>query len=182
MQQVLPAADLVRRLANGTHLECVEAAKELAQRNERTVLEDVAQVLRRGDAVHAREVAAWLLGELSPGTDATIDALHAAIADPASSESLRGQAMESLGNQLSHLKGGEVYERAADVLIAHLEHPAVEIRYNAVFSLGTMRCRRARKALVKIAASDRRTYRGLETVGESAQFTIECIDFEPHGR
>jgi HEAT repeat protein len=127
-------------------------------------------------------MAAWLLGELSPGTDLTLDALHATINDPDASESLRGQAIESLGNQVSHLKGGEVYERTADTLISLLQHHSVEILYNVVFALGTMRCRRARSALERIARDDHRKYKGLETVGQNAQFAIGCIDYEPHGR
>jgi HEAT repeat protein len=182
MDDQLPASDLVQRLATGSQLECVEAAKELARRKDRTVLSEVSNVLRRGESVHAREMAAWLLGELSPGTDLTVDALHATINDPDASESLRGQAIESLGNQVSHLKGGDAYERAADVLLPLLQHPSVEILYNAVFALGAMRCRRARPVLVRIAGEDHRTYKGLETIGQNAQFAIECIDCEPHGR
>lgn len=184
MDEELPAVDLVRRLANGTNSECVEAAKELARRKDRAVLAEVTDVLRRGETGHAREMAAWLLGELSPGTDLTLDALHATIHDPEASESLRGQAIESLGNQVSHLKDGDVYERAADALIPLLQHPSVEILYNAVFALGKMRCRRARPALERIAAEDHRTYKGkgLETIDQNAQFALECIDCEPHGR
>ncbi|TSC19824.1 HEAT repeat domain-containing protein [Corallococcus sp. Z5C101001] len=182
MDDELPSADLVRRLAMGSPLECIEAAKELARRKDRTVLSEVTNVLQRGDSGHGREVAAWLLGELSPGTDLTLEALHATIIDPAATESLRGQAIESLGNQVGHLNGGDVYERAADVLIPLLQHPSVEILYNAVFALGAMRCRRARPELVRLAANDRRTYRGVETIGQNAQFAIECIDYEPHGR
>ena len=177
-----PTAELVRRLANGTPLECVEAAKELSRRKDRAALSEVAQVLRQGASAPAREMAAWLLGELSPGTELTIDALHATVDDPETSESLRGQAMESLGNQVSHLKGGETYERAADALLPLLQHPSVEIVFNAVFALGAMRCLRARPALVRIAANDHRSYRGLQTLSETAQFSIECIDWEPHGR
>ncbi|MCE9673956.1 hypothetical protein LY474_39815 [Myxococcus stipitatus] len=182
MNDELPTADLVRRLATGSQLECIAAAKELARRKDRTVLSEVTNVLRRGESGHAREMAAWLLGELSPGTDLTRDALHATIIDPDATERLRGQAIESLGNQVSHLKGGDVYERVADVLIPLLQHPSVEIPYNAVSALGVMRCRRARAELVRLAAQDRRTYRGLETIGQKAQFAIECIDCEPHGR
>ncbi|MCP3170052.1 HEAT repeat domain-containing protein [Myxococcus qinghaiensis] len=182
MDDELPVADLVRRLATGSQLECIESAKELARRKDRRVLSEVISVLQRGESGHSREMAAWLLGELRPGTELTLDALHATIIDPNTTESLRGQAMESLGNQVSHLKGGDVYERAADVLIPLLQHPSVEVLYNAVFALGTMRCRRARPELVRLAAHDRRTYRGLETIGENAQFAIECIDYEPHGR
>ena len=128
-----------------------------------------------------REKAAWLLGELSPGTDLTLEALHATISSLGESESLRGRAIESLGNQVGHLKGGDVYERAADLLIPLLQHPSVEILYNAVFALGTMRCRRARSELTRLIGDDRK-YKGLETIGQNAQFAIECIDYEPHGR
>jgi HEAT repeat protein len=175
-----PAAELVRRLAEGSPAERVEAAKELARRKDRTLLPELAHTLRTGSA-HAREMAAWLLGELSPGTEFTIDALHATISDPDASESLRGQAIESLGNQVSHLRGGDIYERAADSLIALLQQSSVEIRFNAVFALGAMRCVRARQALLRIAADDHRAYRGLQTVSECAHFSIECIDYEPHG-
>lgn len=182
MKEEGSASDLVRRLANGTQLESVEAAKELALRKDRSVLPDVCGVLRRGGSKHGREMAAWLLGELSPGTDLTLDVLHETISDPDASETLRGQAMESLGSQVSHLKGGEAYERAADALLLLLKHPSVEILYNAVFALGAMRCRRARAALEGIAAEDHRKYRGLEPISQNAQFAIECIDDEPHGR
>jgi hypothetical protein len=182
MDEHVPAAELVRRLAIGSQLECIEAAKELARRKDRTVLSEVTNVLHGGESGHSREMAAWLLGELSPGTDLTIVALHATISDPKATDSLRGQAIESLGNQVCHLNGGDVYERAADLLIPLLRHRSVEIVYNAVFALGTMRCRRARPELVRIAAQDRRKYRGLETVCENAQFAIENIDYEPRGR
>lgn len=181
MQEELPAADLVRRLAQGSDLECIEAAKELARRKDRAVLPEVSDVLLRGASARAREMAAWLLGELGPGTELTVDALHATINDPEASESLRGQAIEALGNQVCRLEG-EVYERAADALIHLLQHSSVEILYNAVFALGTMRCRRARPALTRIAGEDHRTYRGLETISQNAQSAIECIDYEPHGR
>jgi HEAT repeat protein len=182
MEEEVPSPDLVRRLANGTPTECIEAAKALALRKDRTVLAEVSSVLRRAASAHAREMAAWVLGELSPGTDVTLEALHETINDPAASESLRGQAIESLGNQVSHLEGGDVYERAADTLLPLLQHPSVEILYNAVFALGAMRCRRARPTLERIAGNDHRTYKGLETISENAQFSIECIDYEPHGR
>lgn len=182
MNAEVPGAGLVRLLAHGSRLECIEAAKELARRKDRTALSEVASILRRGESGHAREMAAWLLGELSPGTDVTLQALHETISDPETPESLRGQAIESLGNQVSHLKGGDVYERAADVLIPLLHHPSVEILYNAVFALGTMRCRRARSELVRIAEADHRKYKGLDTIGRNAQFAIQCIDYEPHGR
>ena len=126
-------------------------------------------------------MAAWLLGELSPGTELSIDALHATINDPDATESLRGQAIEALGNQVAHLKGGDVYERAANVLLALLTRTSVEVLYNAVFALGAMRCRRARSALVEIAAKDHRKYRGLESISENAKSSIECIDYEPTG-
>ncbi|GHG71268.1 HEAT repeat domain-containing protein [Comamonas sp. JC664] len=182
MDDTLSVADLVRRLATGSRLECIQAAKELAERQDRTVLSEVTDVLQRGESGHAREMAAWLLGELSPGTDLTLEALHATILDMSAPESLRGQAIESLGNQVCHLTEGEVYERAADVLIPLLQEPSVEILYNAAFALGAMRCRRARSELMRLAAHDHRKYKGLETISENAQFSIECIDYEPHGR
>lgn len=121
-------------------------------------------------------MAAWVLGELSPGTDLTLEALHQTIDDPDASEHLRGQAIESLGDQVSHLTGGEAYERAANALIPLLQHPSVEILYNAVFALGAMRCRRARAALERLVGGDLRTYRGLETVSACAQSSVERID------
>ena len=137
----------------------------------------------RGEApANARETAAWLLGELSPGTDSTVEALYAVLNDPEATEALRAQVIESLGNQVCHLQGGETYERAADALVALLDEPSVEIRYNVVFALGALRCRRARPMLERIASEDHRRYRGLETVSESARFSIECINCEPHGR
>lgn len=178
----MSASELVRRLADGSQLECVEAAKELSNRKDRGLLPEVSDVLLRGESAHAREMAAWLLGELSPGTDLTLDALHATIRDSDAPETLRGQAIESLGNQVSHLKQGEVYERAADALLPLLRHPSVEILYNAVFALGTMRCRRARSELARIAKEDHRKYKGRETISQNAQLAIKCIDYEPHGR
>jgi HEAT repeat protein len=111
-------------------------------------------------------MSAWLLGELSPGTAHTIDALHEALHDPQASEDLRGHVVEALGNQVGHLKEGDIYERAADVLIPLLQDSSLEIRFNAVFALGAMRCRRARPALERIAAEDHRKYKGLETISE----------------
>jgi hypothetical protein len=109
MNEASPVSDLVRQLANGPQPKCIEAAKELARRERQN---GAARCLPRStfeaESGHAREMAAWLLGELSPGTDVTLDALHETINDPGASESLRGQAIESLGNQVSHLKGGEV--------------------------------------------------------------------------
>lgn len=166
----------------GSKPDCIEAAKELALRKDRSVLADVANLLRRSKSDHVREIAAWLLGELSPGTDFTIDALHATISDPKASESLVAQAVESLGNQVSDLRGGEVYERAADALLPLLCHPSVEILYNAVFALGAMRCRRARSELERIAGRDQRIYKGLESIGQAAEFSIRCIDYGPRGR
>jgi HEAT repeat protein len=172
------------RLLRGLTLEteCVEAAKAFSLLKDRSILDRVAEVMRGEGPARTREMAAWLLGELSPGTDSTIEALHAVLNDPEATEALRGQVIESLGNQVSHLKGGETYERAADALISLLDERSVEIRYNVVFALGTLRCRRARPMLERIASEDHRRYRGLETVSEAARFTIECIDCEPHGR
>jgi HEAT repeat protein len=107
-EEELPASELVRRLADGVPSECIEAAKELARREDRAVLPDVCRVLRRGESGHAREMAAWLLGEMGPGTDLTLDALYETINDPDAPESLRGHAIEALGNQVSHLRGGAV--------------------------------------------------------------------------
>src|SRR5438876_790256 len=98
MDDELLTADLVRRLASRSQFECIEAAKELAQRKDRAVLPEVVNVLRGGESEPAREMAAWLLGELSPGTELTLEALHASLSDLDASESLRGQAIESLGN------------------------------------------------------------------------------------
>jgi HEAT repeat protein len=173
---------LVRSLARGAPEECIEAAKALARKQERSVLREVVDVLRHGDSAHARELAAWLLGELSPGTELTIEALLATLEDSDASEALRGQAAESLGNQVCHLSGGDVFERVADALLPLLEHPSVEILYNAAFALGAMRCRRARAPLARIAATDHRRYHGLDSVGRCAQFSIECIDDKPQGR
>jgi hypothetical protein len=58
-------------------------------------------------------------------------------------------------------------KRAAESLIALLRHPSVEILYNAVLALGTMRCRRARSALERIAGDDHRKYRGQETISQN---------------
>jgi len=55
-------------------------------------------------------------------TDITLAALHAAIDDTRASDTLRGQAIESLGNQVLGLEG-EQYERAADVLLGLLRNP-----------------------------------------------------------
>jgi HEAT repeat protein len=162
--------------------ECVEAAKALARHEDRSILDRVSEVMRGEAPARTREMAAWLLGELSPGTDSTIEALHAVLNDHEATEALRGQVIESLGNQVSHLKGGRTYERAADALISLLDEPSVEIRYNVVFALGALRCRRARPMLERIASEDHRRYRGLEAVSEAARFSIECIDCEPHGR
>jgi HEAT repeat protein len=172
------------RLLRGLTLEteCGEAAKALSLLKDRSILDRVAEVMRGEVPAKAREMAAWLLGELSPGTDSTIEALHAVLNDPEATEALRGQVIESLGNQVCHLKGGEMYERAADALIALLDEPSVEIRYNVAFALGTLRCRRARPMLERVASEDHRLYRGLEAVSEAALFSIECIDCEPHGR
>lgn len=182
MVEELSAEDLVRRLANGSRLEAIEAAKALSRRNDRAVLPEVSSVLRRGESEHARQMAAWLLGEMGPGTDVSLEALYETVSAPDASESLRGQAIEALGNQISHLTGGETYERVADALIALLRHSSVEILYNAVFALGAMRCRRARSELVRIAGEDHRKYNGLEALSQNAQFAIGCIDYEPHGR
>lgn len=181
-KEVLATELLVRRLTSGSREECVEAAWELARRKDRSVLPEITNILVSGQSQPVREMAAWLLGELSPGTDLSIDALHAVVNDPRATESLRAQAIESLGNQVCHLKGGDAYERAADAFIPLLQHPSVEIVYDAVFALGTIRCRRARPALARIAAEDHRMYKGLETISENAQRSIECIDCEPHGR
>ena len=181
MQKEFSTADLIQHLANGSQWESMQAAKELARRNERSVLPAVANVLTAAQPGHAREMAAWLLGELSPGTDDTLNALCATISDSEAPDSLKGQAIESLGNQVSHLSGGETYERVADVLLGLLKSPSVEILYNAVFALGTLRCHRARSELQRIAAEDHRPYNLLETVSQTARFAIECIDLEPRG-
>jgi HEAT repeat protein len=172
------------RLLRGLTLEteCEEAAKVFSLLKDRSILDRVAEVMGGAAPARARESAAWLLGELSPGTDSTIEALHAVLNDPETTEALRAQVIESLGNQVGHLKGGATYERAADALIALLDEPSVEIRYNVVWALGALRCRRARPMLERIASEDRRLYRGLEAVSEAALFSVECIDCEPHGR
>src|SRR5450432_368462 len=100
---------LMRGLALET--ECVEAAKVFARQKDRSILDRVAEVMCGEAPAKATETAAWLLGELSPGTDSTIEALHAVLNDPEATEALREQVIESLGNQVSHLKGGETYER-----------------------------------------------------------------------
>lgn len=94
--------------------------------------------------------------------------------DVARPPGVRGHAAEGVGNLLSRTKLATLRRHAILRLTKHLTDPATEVRFWTAFSLGVLRARQSRSALVGVVG-DEAVLPGWWSVGEEAADALDSI-------
>jgi HEAT repeat protein len=104
--------------------------------------------------------------------------LIAAAANPAEAPSVRAQALEGLGNQLSQMEALNLYQAAVTVMIEALDDAEAEIRFWACFAVGALGIKAALPKLERLAQNDHAIAQGWWSVGEEAEDAITLMHGE----
>jgi hypothetical protein len=167
----------LENLRGGNLNDAFEAAKSLS-RLPRLPAEHIVKVLAGAEGVHNREVAAYALSWLRrKDRNKALRALLNITDDEGEHPVVRAQALEGLGVQRPterHKLWAEV-ERA---VFRGLRDEAVEVRFWACYTAGTLRMKRALPRLAEMARSDSAVCPRWWQVSEEAADAVEWI----HGR
>jgi HEAT repeat protein len=125
-----------------------------------------------------REGAAYALSFLTKccANSQVIDILTQVAANNSEIPSVRGQALEGIGNKLSEKLPQNLYQRAVTVLIQCLDEPESEVRFWACFALGAIRAKDALPQLQVLAQTDDAVVPSWWSVREEAENSITLIN------
>ncbi|MFE1746064.1 HEAT repeat domain-containing protein [Coleofasciculus sp. H7-2] len=125
-----------------------------------------------------RNSAVYALSFLSNCTEnhEVIRTLTYIAANNAESPSVRSQALEGLGNQLSQKLSTNLYQRAVSVIIQALNSSEAEIRFWGCFAAGAVKIKEALPKLQVLAQTDNTIVAGWWSVGEEAEDSIALMD------
>ena len=108
--------------------------------------------------------------------DLVFEALLTALDDEDEAPAIRAQAAESLVGQLyGEDQRTRRFQRGRQSLLRTLDHPAPEIRFWAIYTLGQVGCRAALPKLRLLAETDTAVCPGWWKVQDEARDAIQCI-------
>jgi hypothetical protein len=155
----------LERLNGRSSLEAYEGAKEIAEKDDPSIVPSIIKTLLHGRRVLNRAAAAYALN-LTHGKPA-IPALERTVANKREHPKVRGQAAESL----AHNHRPESHR----VLRENLDDASKDVRFWCAYSLAQMADEEALIPLKRLAESDHRLVRGFWSVSREANASIRTI-------
>ena len=110
------------------------------------------------------------------GNQEVINTLTDIAANNSEAPSVRAQASEGLGNQLSQKSLPTLYQRAVSVIIQALDNSEAEVRFWDCFAVAAIKIKEALPKLQVLAQTDRTIVAGWWSVGEEAEDSITLMN------
>ena len=159
------ARRLIERLNGRSSIDVYEAAKEIWNRDDPTMVPAVIRTLRHGRRVLNRAAAAYALN-LMHGK-ASILALESSLKDKREHPEVRGQAAESLAH--NHRP------KSHRILLQNLGDRSKDVRFWCAYSLAEMGDGNALASLRELARTDHRVVKGFWSVSREAAAAVRKI-------
>ena len=109
-------------------------------------------------------------------TPEVIRVLSEVAANQVEAPSVRAQALEGLGNKLSHELAPNLYQEALTVIIEALDDSEAEIRFWACFAMSAIKIEKALSKLQVLAQTDNTIVEGWWSVAEEAEDAITLMN------
>lgn len=171
--QKLPTKTLVSKIRRGSQLYRWEAAKALSGKRG-----CVPELLRELAEERDDKVRLLLLYAISHNHDpAAFETLKRIFVDSREAPAIRGQCAEGLAYLLLFMDGRRIAHKAAvNVLTTALDDPSAEVRFWAIFALGSAGAKSALPKLRLLAKSDNARVEGWRRVKDEAADVIEVLE------
>lgn len=88
---------------------------------------------------------------------------------------IRAQALEGIGNKLSHELPENVYQPAVSVIIQGLDDTEAEVRFWSCFAAGALEIKETLPKLQLLAQTDKTIVAGWWSVGEEAEDSVTLM-------
>jgi HEAT repeat protein len=171
--------DLLINILSGQRSELwMQAATSLSLIATESHVEPLLSILATSSNPDQRNSVVYALSFLTYGeiNQRVITTLLEIINNNSEAATVRGQALEGLGNQLSQALPLNLYQQAICVIIQALDASEAEVRFWACFAVGAIKLKEALPKLQVLAKTDRTIVAGWWSVGAEAEDAITLIN------
>ncbi|WP_392535465.1 HEAT repeat domain-containing protein [Nostoc sp. C117] len=171
-------ADALIRTLSGQRRELwMQAATSLSLIATERHLKSLLSILSTSSDPIQRNSVVYAISFLSnyQGNQEVISTLTEVAANIAEAPFIRAQALEGIGNKLSHELPENLYQPAVSVIIQGLDDTEAEVRFWSCFAAGALQIKETLPKLQLLAQTDKTIVAGWWSVGEEAEDSVTLM-------